>query len=92
MQDQKCGQSGGIHGDITVHGLDDWIIAVFRAQSCQAEHSLEEELRIHLTETAIKARRDIAEKAAAVRQLIFEAHGMLSDSTGPIREDRDTRG
>ena len=71
---------------------DDEIVAVFQARARQAGRSLEEELRIHLTETAAKARRDIAKKAAATRQSIFEAYGTLSDSTDAIRKNRETRG
>jgi plasmid stability protein len=72
--------------------MEDWVIVELKAQAKAHGHSLEAELRERLREIALRPRREMAERAARLRQAIAQEHGMLPDSAEAIREDRDARG
>jgi len=72
--------------------MDDWVIAELKAQARAHGRSLEAELRDQLRELALRPRREMAARAARLRQAIAEEHGLLPDSAASIREERDARG
>lgn len=72
--------------------MDDWIVAELKAQARAHGRSLEEEVREALRELALRPRREIADRAARLRDAIAREHGLLPDSAAAIREDRDARG
>ena len=78
--------------ELRVRNVDDWVIAELKAQARAHGRSLEAELHDHLRNLALRPRRDMANRAARLRQAIAEEHGLLPDSTASIREDRDARG
>jgi plasmid stability protein len=79
--------------DVKIRRIPDWVVLHHQARARQAGRSLEEELRLLLTEDdALRPQREFAERARALRQRIFDRYGVLSDSTALIREDRDSRG
>jgi plasmid stability protein len=70
--------------ELRVRNMDEWVIAELKAQAKAHGHSLEAELREQL--------REMAERAARLRNAIAQEHGLLPDSAASIREDRDARG
>lgn len=78
--------------DLRVRNMDDWVIAELKAQAKAHGHSLEAELRERLRELALRPRQEMADRAARLRDIIAQAHGLLPDSAAAIREDRDARG
>ena len=78
--------------DVKVRKLPDWVVAAFKSRARQAGHSMEEELRILLVDTAKKPRREIVAELNAFRGMLRRKYGTLSDSTKGIREDREARG
>lgn len=78
--------------DVKVRKLDDWVVEAIKARARRAGRSLEEELRRVITDTALKAQHEFADRSAAWRKAMRRKHGTFSDSTPLIREDRDTRG
>ncbi len=77
--------------DVKIRQLPDWVVAMHKARAEHAGRSLEEELRILLTEAATKTRRDFAERAAAFRNRLQQKYGTLPDSAEEIRADREGR-
>ena len=75
--------------DVTIEGLPDWVVRHFESRARDSGRTLEEEIRATLIDAARAARHELIEGAAAVRQAIFERHGLLSDSTELIRRERD---
>ncbi|HEY7326454.1 MAG TPA: hypothetical protein VH592_02365 [Gemmataceae bacterium] len=78
--------------ELRVGNMDEWVIAELKAQAKAHGHSLEAELREQLREIALRPRREMAERAARLRNAIAQEHGLLPDSAAAIREDRDARG
>jgi plasmid stability protein len=78
--------------ELRVRNMDDWVIIELKAQARAHGHSLEAELRDRLRELALRPRRDMAARAARLRDAIAREHGLLPDSAEAIREDRDARG
>ena len=78
--------------EVKVRRLPDWVVAAYRMRAEQAGRSLEEELRVLLTEAVAKPQRDCAAKISSLRKSLRRKYGTLSDSTALIREDRQTRG
>ena len=69
-----------------------WVVQSFRARARQAGHSLEEELRQFLTETARERRRRFIAELEELNASLRERYGELPDSTPLIREERDQYG
>jgi hypothetical protein len=63
-----------------------------KAQARAHGQTLEEFLRDQLPELALRPRKEMAERAARLREAIAKEHGLLPDSAAAIREDRDLRG
>ena len=75
-----------------VRRLPDWVVTAFKTRAELAGRSLEEELRVLLTEVAAKPKRERSAEMAAFRRMLQRKYGTLSDSTAGIREDREGRG
>ncbi len=78
--------------DVKVRNLPDWVVASFRNRAAHEGRSLEEELRILMTEEAMKRRQETVKKLQAFQAKMRKKYGVLSDSTPGIREDRQARG
>lgn len=78
--------------DVKIRKLPDWVVGTFKTRAEQSGRSLEEELRILLTEAASRPKREMAAELAAFRQKLRRKYGTLSDSVAAIRADRDARG
>lgn len=77
--------------EIKIRKLPDWVVDTFRLRAENAGRSLEEELRLLLTETALKPKQDLAMELAAFRKMLERKYGTLRDSAEGIRQDRETR-
>jgi plasmid stability protein len=78
--------------DVKVRRLPDWVVAAYRERAVRAGHSLEEELRLLLTDLAAKPKLELAAEISAFRGMLRRKYGTLADSTDGIRADRETRG
>lgn len=78
--------------DVKVRNLPDWVVASFRNRAQSEGRSLEEELRVLLTDEATKRRQETLRKLKAFQAKMRKKYGELSDSTPGIREDRQARG
>jgi plasmid stability protein len=78
--------------DVKVRQLPNWVVSTFRVRAVSAGRSLEEELRILLTEAAAKPKRESALEMIAFRKMLQRKYGKLSDSTAGIRAERRARG
>lgn len=78
--------------ELRVRNLDEWVLRELKDQAKSHGQSLEGELRERLTELALRPRREMAERAARLREAIGRESGLMPDSAAAIREDRDGRG
>lgn len=78
--------------DVKIRRLPEWVVVALKARAKQAGRSLEEELRVLLTETAARSRQDCIGELAAFREQLRRRYGLMNDSTPLIREDRQQRG
>lgn len=78
--------------DIKVRRLPDWVVAAHKLRADRGGRSLEEELRVLLTDAAIRPQQDCAAEILAFRDRLRSRYGSLSDSTPHIRQDREARG
>ncbi len=78
--------------DVKVRRVPDWVIEAFRSGATATGHSLEEELRLLLTQVGQQRRQEFLTDAEAFRQQLRTRYGRLSDSTAGIVEDREQRG
>jgi plasmid stability protein len=78
--------------ELRIRKLDDWVTSWFKAQAKLHNRSLEKELRELLTETARSRKQEIAKQMLADLEYLEQRHGLFSDSTRGIREERDKRG
>jgi plasmid stability protein len=72
--------------------MEEWVITELKAQARAHGRSLEAELRDQLRELALRPRKEMATRAARLREAIANEQGLLSDSATSIREERDARG
>jgi plasmid stability protein len=77
--------------ELRIRNMDDWVIAELKAQAKAHGHSLEAELREQLHEITRRPRREMAERAARLREAIAQEHGLLPDSAPSTREQRAER-
>jgi antitoxin FitA len=75
-------------GQVLVRNLDDLVIETLRRRAERHGRSLEQELRVVLTEAAAPT---TAERLALVDEIRAMTPSRLSDSTPLIRDDRDER-
>ena len=78
--------------EIKVRRIEDWVVATHRRRAEAAGRSLEEELRLVLTEAALEPQHAFAARAAVLRAEIRRVRGVLADSAAVIRAERDERG
>ena len=78
--------------DVKVRKLDDWVVASYKSRAERAGRSLEEELRVTLTDVVAQDRASLMARIEEHQRLMREKYGTLPDSTPLIREDRDSRG
>jgi plasmid stability protein len=78
--------------DVRVRDLDDDIVSLLKEQARGNRRTLETYIREVLTELAMRPRRELAERAARLRESIKAESGVLTDSAPFIREERDRRG
>jgi plasmid stability protein len=78
--------------DVKVRNLPDWVVASIRARAEHEGRSLEEELRVLITDDAKKRRQETIRELKAFQNKLRKKYGVLSDSTPGIREDRQARG
>ena len=78
--------------EVKIRRLDDRVVATHRDRAERAGRSLEEELRLLLTEAALRPQHEFARRVAELREQIRREHGLFPDSTELIREDREARG
>jgi len=78
--------------DVKIRKLPDHVVEHHKRKAAAAGRSLEEELRVFLTEDVMAKRRALLEHAAQTRARIRKRHGVLSDSTADIREERERLG
>jgi plasmid stability protein len=78
--------------DVKIRKLPDWVVSTVKARAQSAGRSLEEELRILVTEAASRPKQDRAAELAAFRGMLRRKYGTLGDSTPGIRADRRARG
>ena len=78
--------------DVKIRKLPDWVVTAHRTRARHSGRSLEEELRLLLTEAARKPRQDLAAQMGLLRGRLRRKYGTLSDSTAGIRAGREARG
>jgi plasmid stability protein len=78
--------------DVRVRDLDDDIVTLLKEQARGNQRTLENYIREVLTDLATRPRRELAERAARLRESIKAESGILTDSAPFIREERDRRG
>ena len=78
--------------DVKVRRLPDLVVAAHKLRAERAGRSLEEELRVLLTDAAIRPQQDCAAQMIAFRDRLRSKYGSHSDSAAHIREDREARG
>jgi plasmid stability protein len=78
--------------DVKIRRLPEWVVAAFRTRAECSGRSLEEELRVLLTDAASRPRQERAAEMEAFRKMLRRKYGTLSDSTDGIRADREARG
>lgn len=78
--------------ELKVRRLEDWVVQVWQRRARQSGRSLEDELRRMLIEEALRAQREFAVQADALRSAIAQRRGTLTDSTTQIRAEREERG
>ena len=77
--------------DVKIRNLDDRLVGYYRDRAARAGHSLEEELRRTLAESAKRRRRDAIERADKLRERLRAKYGIMQDSADLIRAERDER-
>lgn len=79
-------------GEIRIRELEDWVVSAYKARAEQAGRSLEEELRITLTDIMERNSDELLDRLDRHRKMMRDKYGVLPDSTPLIRADRDERG
>ena len=75
-----------------IRKLPDWVVEHHKRNAERAGRSLEEELRVLLTDQTMAKRLYWSERLRKTREKIKKRHGVLSDSTADIREERERLG
>jgi len=78
--------------DVKIRKLPDWVVATFKGRAAQAGRSLEEELRVLVSEAASRPKQRRAAELQAFRRMLRRRYGPLADSTAGIRKERAARG
>jgi plasmid stability protein len=78
--------------EVKIRRLPDWVVDHHKRNAERAGRSLEEELRQFLTDEALGKRDRLWKRLAETRARIRKRHGVLTDSTADIREERERLG
>jgi plasmid stability protein len=78
--------------EVKIRKLPDWVVSHYKRNAERAGRSLEEELRQCLTDEALAKRERLWRRLAETRARIRKRHGVLTDSTADIREERERLG
>jgi plasmid stability protein len=78
--------------DVKIRKLPDHVVEHHKRKAEAAGRSLEEELRVFLTEDVMAKRKYWSDRLRKTREKIRKRHGVLSDSTPDIREERERMG
>jgi plasmid stability protein len=78
--------------EVKIRKLPDWVVAHHRRNAERGGRSLEEELRQFLTQDALDKRDRLWNRLAETRAKIRKRHGVVSDSTDDIRDERERLG
>jgi plasmid stability protein len=78
--------------DLKIRKLPDWVVDTWRFRAKTTGRSLEEELRVLLTEQALECQHQFGSEAAALSEKLREKYGTMPDSTSGIVQDRQRRG
>jgi plasmid stability protein len=78
--------------DVKIRKLPDWVVDFHKHNAEKAGRSLEEELRVLLTDQVMAKRSYWSARLRKSREKIRKRHGVLSDSTADIREERERLG
>jgi plasmid stability protein len=78
--------------EVKIRRLPDWVVDHHKRNAERAGRSLEEELRILLTQDASAKRDYWLTRAAKTREGIRKRHGTMADLTKILREERERLG
>lgn len=78
--------------DVKIRKLPDYVVAHHKRKAEAAGRSLEEELRVFLTEDVMAKRKYWSDRLRKAREKISKRNGMMSDLTEIIREERERLG
>lgn len=78
--------------DVKIRKLSDWVVETLKIRARNAGRSLEEELRLVLTEAAMGSRHEAFDSASTFREELRQKYGELPDSAPDIRLERDRLG
>ena len=78
--------------EVKIRKLPDWVVAHHKRNAEKAGRSLEEELRVLLTEGAAGQREYWLERAAELHEKIRKRRGPIPDLIKIIREERERLG
>lgn len=72
---------------VIIRNLDESVVAALKSRAAARKHSLEQELRLVLAESAQLSRQDVLDAALSIRSLSLGP--IRSDLEQLIREDRE---
>jgi plasmid stability protein len=78
--------------DVKIRRLPDWVVDHYKRSAERAGRSLEEELRVLLTEHTAGKRQYWAKRLDKLREKIHRKHGTLPDSVMDMRAERERLG
>lgn len=78
--------------DVKIRKLPDHVVEHHKRKAEAAGRSLEEELRVFLTEDVMAKRKYWSDRLRKTREKIKKRHGIMSDLTEIIREERERLG
>ncbi|MBV8799234.1 MAG: hypothetical protein JOY77_01505 [Alphaproteobacteria bacterium] len=78
--------------EVKIRKLPDWVVEHHKRKAERAGRSLEEELRILLTDDASAKRQYWLKRAAKTREAIRRRRGTIPNLTEIIREERERLG
>jgi len=78
--------------EVKIRKLPDWVVATYKLRAEREGRSLEEELRVLLSQFSLKPKQERIAEMQAFRKMLRRKYGKLSDSTSGIRAERQARG
>lgn len=78
--------------ELRIRNLDEWVSSWLKSQAKLHGRTLEKELRELLTETARTQKERVAQDLLENLTQLEQKHGLFTEGTAGIREERETRG